>query len=153
MGNQMYERLREKRLLQIEQWKKDLLEMGFATYADYLKSHLWASIKRQVMDKAKGKCRLCRKEAEVVHHRRYDRDVMEGKRNCHLIALCRSCHHIVEFNQNGQKRTSRGAEIAYRWMMKRTHRGEPFAPYGEPNPPKKPMRRRRKRRGKKSANP
>lgn len=122
----MLERLRQKRLAAIEQWKRDLLEMGFSTYGEYLASPLWASIKQRVMERAKGKCRLCRKEAEVVHHRRYDRDVMEGTRICHLIALCRTCHHNVEFNHNGQKRTSRGAEIAYKRMMKRAERNKPL---------------------------
>jgi hypothetical protein len=121
-----WERLREKRRLAIIQWKKDLAEMGFQSYADYLSSDLWASIKRAVMDRAKGKCRLCRKEAEVVHHRRYDRCVMEGKANCHLVALCRVCHHNVEVNHNGEKRSSRGAEIAYKRMMKRAEQGKPL---------------------------
>ncbi len=64
----------------------------------YLKSSLWKMIKARVLVRDRGICQACSSKAQVVHHKSYDRLVLDGLRDSELISLCNSCHRKIEFN-------------------------------------------------------
>jgi hypothetical protein len=73
-------------------------KMGLAdSYAAYLASPLWASIRSGVLDRDGGKCCLCDGPASQVHHSNYKRSTLLGKSLAALFSLCRTCHLAVEF--------------------------------------------------------
>lgn len=73
-----------------------------------------AAIRRTVLDRDKGACRLCGGRAEQVHHRTYTRSGLKGSNLGQLAALCRDCHRQVEVSPGGVKRDLREAEAEYR---------------------------------------
>jgi|SRR6185295_14794952 len=75
-----------------------LLEMGFASYAAYLRSQLWASIRRRVYEIKGGWCYLCGRQATELHHNRYHLADLEGRRLRYISPICRGCHHGIEFD-------------------------------------------------------
>lgn len=77
--------------------------MGYTSYADYLASPLWKSIRKRVLSKAKYKCHICRGGATQVHHRSYSRDTLEGRWLSHMNAICRDCHRSGELDDIGKK--------------------------------------------------
>ena len=81
-----------------------LSQMGFPSYDDYLRSPLWARIRARVM-KSCGELCICGQSATEIHHRSYKRRYMEGrgKVTTFLTAICRKCHHFIEFDEEGKK--------------------------------------------------
>lgn len=79
-----------------------LASMGFSSYADYLKSDLWFSIRARVLQKDHYSCRLCGCKATQVHHNLYRRRELYGQSLKGMFAVCDKCHHRVEF-KNGKK--------------------------------------------------
>jgi hypothetical protein len=73
-------------------------------YENYLKSGLWASIRIRVMNRDGNRCRRCFSEANVVHHKSYEDDVMSGDNDAMLVSLCFNCHRFIEFD--GDKKLS-----------------------------------------------
>lgn len=86
-----------------------LREMGYASYREYLASPLWAKIRRRVFGRDEGKCRLCGKRGEQVHHQSYDARTLKGKILKRLLLLCKACHEAVEVDGLGRKRSAREA--------------------------------------------
>lgn len=81
-----------------------LRKMGFASYAEYLKSPLWASVREKVFAAKGRRCFLCtQRQATQIHHSRYQRLDMLGKRLKDLFPLCGECHREIEFDELGQK--------------------------------------------------
>lgn len=81
-----------------------LAELGFASYGDYLKSDLWASIRKRVWMRYK-RCATCHRRAKHIHHADYFRDTLDGSRIESLVPVCRDCHHRIEFYADGLKRS------------------------------------------------
>lgn len=80
-----------------------LREIGFPSYRAYLASDLWRSIRERVF-RAKGrKCHLCGKPATSVHHQRYHKNDLLGKRLGYVFPICTDCHEEVEFSRKGKK--------------------------------------------------
>lgn len=75
-----------------------LLKMGFASYAAYLQSDLWKSIRSRVLARYRHKCQSCRAAATEVHHKHYSRAVLRGEHIIGLKAICRACHQYIEFD-------------------------------------------------------
>lgn len=71
---------------------KRLKRMGFACYADYLRSQTWYEIRSKVFARARNRCEVCGARAEVVHHRDYLTDTLAGLNLDGLVALCHVCH-------------------------------------------------------------
>lgn len=86
-----------------------LRAMGYGSYADYLRSPLWAKIRRRVFGRDEGKCRICGKHGEQVHHQSYDIRTLKGKTIKRLLLLCRKCHEEVEMDGLGRKRSATAA--------------------------------------------
>lgn len=90
-----------------------LLEIGYASYSDYLAGPLWASIRAKVMADAKHLCCLCQNKADAAHHIGYGRNTMLGLKLSSIVAVCHSCHTKIEFNELGIKRTLMGSQKEY----------------------------------------
>lgn len=92
--------------------------MGFPSYAAYLASELWASIRERVLERDGRQCRLCPREASQVHHTTYTREVLLGRELKWLAAICGGCHRYIEFDrETGTKRPA--AEVAERYRRAR----------------------------------
>lgn len=74
------------------------------SYYQYLESDLWRSIRECVLKRDGGKCRCCGRPTRTVHHKSYDRVVLDGKKDEELISLCTDCHKAIEFNDDGSGR-------------------------------------------------
>ncbi len=75
----------------------NLRAMGFPSYADYLQSPLWASIRARVVADAGGVCSGCGADKGVqVHHRAYDPATLKGEQLHAMSALCFRCHSRME---------------------------------------------------------
>src|SRR5688572_32003249 len=65
-----------------------LKELGFSSYAEYLQSDLWATIRARVLDRDNHTCVFCSKPARQVHHRRYGVHILAGRDLMPLKSLC-----------------------------------------------------------------
>lgn len=68
----------------------NLTRLGFASYGQYLKSPLWASIRGRLM--ARGECWACGGKPSCVHHSSYPLAALAGNDDSVLYALCDRCH-------------------------------------------------------------
>ena len=67
--------------------------MTYATYADYLRSPVWAAIRGCILTRARQRCQACNSpHALEVHHRRYG--VWGHEDDDDLICLCAECHTL-----------------------------------------------------------
>lgn len=88
-------------------WLRDL---GFASYAAYLNSGLWARIRSRVFDAKGRQCLRCGGKARQVHHRLYSPAVMRGDDIEPLEPICGDCHerehglHRVRIKVTTQKK-------------------------------------------------
>lgn len=94
-----------------EDRNNQLRGMGFRSYAEYLSSGLWKTIRYAILQ-INPTCQLCENDKAVqVHHLDYDRSTLEGKNSAGLLSTCRDCHERVEFHKDGTKRTAQQALI------------------------------------------
>lgn len=89
---------------------KLLRELGFPSYATYLTSPLWHSIRLRVWHAAGWRCFGCGYRPDQVHHDRYDRATLKGATLDHLYAVCATCHKWAEF-LHGSKLSPRQATL------------------------------------------
>ena len=73
-------------------------------YTEYLQSTKWKKIRKRVLGRDRGKCRLCERRASQVHHGSYDQATMDGSRIDRLYSLCRACHELISFDAVGAVR-------------------------------------------------
>lgn len=86
-----------------------LRSLGFASYADYLRSPLWASIRQRVLESSRW-CFVCGDLATQVHHQRYCRKDLTGKSLKKLVPVCATHHYRAEFRRHdGAKLSTRQA--------------------------------------------
>lgn len=79
-----------------------LRSLGFPSYAAYLKSPLWARIKRKVFENC-NTC-VCGQPATQAHHRSYKRQYLLGKGQWwrFIVPVCRKCHRHIEFDNTAK---------------------------------------------------
>mgnify|MGYP003349376232 len=77
--------------------QKTLSELGFSSYAEYLASSMWRELRNKVLSHFRWKCFCCGGIATQVHHQRYHRNDLTGKRKKYLKAICGTCHEAIEF--------------------------------------------------------
>ena len=80
-----------------------LREIGFDSYAEYLKHPIWKIIREKVMESCDGRCFCCGEIATQVHHSKYTRSNLTGKDLSGLLAVCSHCHVSAEFAIGGSK--------------------------------------------------
>ena len=90
-----------------------LSQMDFKTYREYLASDLWKDIRVRAFKTHGYRCFLCGERAFEVHHLRYHKNDLTGKRLKYLRPICRSCHQGIEF-EGGKKQSVREAKTAFR---------------------------------------
>lgn len=84
---------------------KNLKELGYPHYGDYLKSPTWAKIRLRVLRDNQNTCFLCGGRAWVVHHCDYSKAALKGDRLEHMVALCGPCHASIEgYSKDFRKR-------------------------------------------------
>ena len=72
-------------------------------HRNYIASKKWKDIRARVLTRDEFKCQMCLGHADQVHHKSYDKDVLDGKRDDQLVAICQSCHRYIEFDNAGNK--------------------------------------------------
>lgn len=75
----------------------NLAQLGFSSYECYLRGSLWKGIRRAVLERDGGACRLCPRRAAQVHHLSYRMAVLTGAHLNDLVSLCDPCHRGIEF--------------------------------------------------------
>ena len=78
--------------------QKALAQLGFESYAQYLASSRWTELRSQVLVYFGWKCFCCGGRATQVHHQRYHKNDLTGKRRKYLKAICGTCHDAIEFS-------------------------------------------------------
>jgi hypothetical protein len=89
-----------------------LKELGYSSYAEYLKGELWQAIRAKVFAVKGTDCFLCGMRANQVHHNRYSKDALLGLSTKHLKPVCGVCHEDIEFNGQSKNTLSR-AKMAF----------------------------------------
>lgn len=92
--------------------------MGFRSYAEYLKSDLWRRVRAKVFASKGRACCICGEHATQVHHNRYHRNDLLGKRLRFLNPICGRCHEGIEFLADGNKATVKQAGKAFDRLRK-----------------------------------
>lgn len=103
-----------------------LLEIGFQTYKEYLKSALWESIRDAVLEAHSHQCRACGRTAYTVHHVTYTSRVLLGKDRSQLIPICRACHKAIETKDGWKRRDANEIARALSYRAMRCGRGKRF---------------------------
>jgi len=75
-----------------------LKALGYASYAAYLASDLWRTIRARVLQRDGHVCRGCGGRANQAHHRNYRSDVLAGVNDVHIVSMCNDCHEEIEFD-------------------------------------------------------
>lgn len=95
--------LEVQQLLAAAKASGDVVLMDYET--EYLKTKLWKrTIKPRILKRDGRICRSCEGPGDVVHHRSYDRDVLEGTNDEMLVTVCKWCHDIIHCEEDGTKR-------------------------------------------------
>lgn len=109
----------------------NLRRLGFKSYAAYLKSALWRSIRDRVLVRHRM-CQSCMKRASTqVHHRAYDLHTLSGADLRCLTALCRPCHkrgerpHLRQQDRHDRLQRANGVALAG-WRNGREELAEPI---------------------------
>lgn len=89
-----------------------LQQLGFKSYKDYLKSDLWKKVKQKVFRKKGSYCSLCNNPATTIHHNRYHRNDLIGKKTTFLNPICHECHQKIEFSDT-KKSSVREAHLKF----------------------------------------
>ena len=84
--------------------KRDALvrRLGYVSYQGYLRSAMWAQIRRVVIN-GFTLCHFCSRLASQVHHGEYTLRNLSGKSLRGLYPVCDACHEAGEYTTNGRK--------------------------------------------------
>ena len=80
-----------------------LKDLGYSSYSDYLKSDEWSTIRRYFLG-THPTCLVCSKKSQQIRHLAYDARTLLGLEDMNLVALCESCHYLIEFDSHDRKR-------------------------------------------------
>jgi len=98
--------------------------MGFSSYAQYLESDLWLSIRARVLEAAQHRCYACKRRAWQVHHKRYDEPTLRGDTLTGMVAVCKRCHSSAE-RKRGRKTQLGQANSKLERMRRKRGRDRP----------------------------
>jgi len=74
-------------------------------YSVYIKSAFWQVVRRRILHRDCNQCVICNEDADQVHHRSYDSDVLDGRCDKMLVSLCEQCHDFIEYFPDKSKRS------------------------------------------------
>jgi len=118
------------------EWLK-WLRWKWKSYEHYRRSSLWQKeIKPRILKRDNYQCQRCKGKPIQdeygdydyfleVHHRSYAIEVMYGLADQYLVTLCEGCHHQVEFDEQGRKRSHQDKERVLAEQDTRTDFPEP----------------------------
>jgi hypothetical protein len=99
--------------------------MGFASYAQYLQSSLWADIRSRVLSRS-PECFACGARATQAHHTAYRKKDLEGRDLGRILAVCAGCHRKAEFRAtDSEKLNTAQASAKLRQARTLSGRGVP----------------------------
>jgi hypothetical protein len=78
--------------------------LGYESYVAYLASPLWAKVRVKAFIQNGRKCKLCKRKADLLHHKNYGRATLLGRSLEALVPICKDCHTELEFDSKGNKR-------------------------------------------------
>lgn len=107
-----------------------LMQLGFASYRDYLRSHTWATVREETV-RRQPKCAICGDRAQCVHHLDYSKLTLAGKKPWKLVALCNQCHTRVEFRADGTKRNFEGVVKKTKQLLRKAGVWERYTKRGQ----------------------
>ena len=82
-----------------------LHRLGYSSYAKYLKSPLWKSIKQRVYAKYGASCQLCGMSIGVtLHHQSYTEANLSGRSLKDLHPICHRCHDEIHIDPDTRKK-------------------------------------------------
>jgi 5-methylcytosine-specific restriction endonuclease McrA len=86
-----------------------LHRLSFADYRAYLRSELWSSIRGRVFARRGRRCWICHRKGKAtqVHHLHYTADNLSGASTSGMRPVCAICHHEIEVDEDGRKRTAK----------------------------------------------
>lgn len=84
---------------------RNIRTIGFKAYYTYLKSPLWRTIRKFILDRDEYLCQAkkCKNRATHVHHLAYTIRTLVGKTTGMLVSVCENCHKKCEFTDKGNK--------------------------------------------------
>lgn len=82
--------------------RKKQEQVYHAVYNQYIASEQWKQIRENVIVRDNGKCRICGKTADHVHHLTYAHFTREYP--FELVSLCRECHFNEYHSEEVRKR-------------------------------------------------
>jgi hypothetical protein len=103
----------------------NLQRLGIGSYREYLASDLWKDVRSKVYAVKGSHCYLCGNPATELHHNRYHKNDLVGKRLKYINPICRPCHDGIEFNQEGEKVTLQTASRLFKRRRREHNTGEP----------------------------
>lgn len=118
-----------KRMKSYEERARNLRSLGFRSYREYLDSDLWNRIKRLVYKQKGSSCMLCGEPATELHHNRYHRNDLLGKKTKYISPICRNCHRRIEFDGD-EKVSVPSARREFRKARKNNLKRRPILPSG-----------------------
>lgn len=83
--------------------------LGFDSYREYLASPLWKETRKRVYEAKGDRCYLCDAPATELHHNRYHRNDLQGKKLRFINPICRQCHEAIEFSDGGKQNVKQTA--------------------------------------------
>ena len=74
--------------------RKNMNIQIYRNYSEYLQSETWTKIKKEILYRDSGKCRVCNSINNLhIHHRQYPK-VYGEELLTDLITLCKYCHDL-----------------------------------------------------------
>jgi hypothetical protein len=89
-----------------------LKDMGYPSYAHYLRSPTWARIRTETLKRNNFTCFRCSQRAQTAHHLNYSKNTLLGLNKGSIVAICFDCHRQIEHKDSGRKATIREANQA-----------------------------------------
>jgi hypothetical protein len=93
----------ERRIRVYRERNRILRSMGYASYAEYLKSELWQGIRARVLAQSR-QCYVCGGYANQAHHRSYREPDLDGRDLRRIFPICHACHETLEFRERDDEK-------------------------------------------------
>lgn len=119
-AGQCTRRTQKKRLGAYRRRNRKLSDGGLLSYADYLASDDWQTLRQRVLERDDFICVACGAQARCVHHTNYTQKTLSSKfPTLSLVSLCHRCHGHIEFLPDGTKSTPKEAAKRLRELCRK----------------------------------
>ena len=108
-----------------------LKKIGFGSYAEYLRSDLWACVRERAFTMKGKACVRCGRKATSLHHADYKEPTLTGDDVSGLLPVCGRCHEMAERGPDGAKTTIEQATAFLRTPWRARCGPKPGTPISE----------------------